>query len=441
MVPAIVSGADASSDIINIYCYNDLEKIKDNPSASYRLMSDIDFTDKDWEPVNFSGSFDGNGHALLNVKVTSTTKDTRLTYDGNMISYDTHFAGFFGILENANIKNLKLLGIEVDVTTKEDCFAACLAGFMENSQIDSCEIYGKVTLKVQDKMFGVGGIAGFGNGSIKNTDANTTLVCVDEDKENKDEQFMGGAYCAGYIDLDGNTVTIDGYDSDHGYVHDGGLVGMYILYPADTSYSGYINNNKVKGAIHFFEDNTDRRAYCSECVGEVMNWTYDFSGNTTDFTRDEVFDYSKDLYPHGNCENTEFRTTQSPATCDEYGYTNYICDTCAYAYKGNFTPKQHVVRQWAEFREATATEVGLNSGECSLCGETVYEEAGFDTSKADDDKDEAATKVKEEKHISKLPIIIIIVIVALFLTVLIIRTYNINKRKKRRRKKNTNSRR
>ena len=39
---------------------------------------------------------------------------------------------------------------------------------------------------------------------------------------------------------------------------------MYILYPLGTDYAGYINNTRVEGIITFFEDNTDRRAYCKD---------------------------------------------------------------------------------------------------------------------------------------------------------------------------------
>ena len=139
-------------------------------------------------------------------------------------------------------------------------------------------------------MFGVGGIVGYGgNGAILNTYTDTTLICIDHDAENRDEQFMGGAYSAGYIDVNGCSIHIHGYDSDHGYVHNGGLVGMYILYPLGCDYKGYINNTRVEGKITFFEDNTDRRAYCKDFMGEVMNWTYEYVGNSSDFKPDLTF--------------------------------------------------------------------------------------------------------------------------------------------------------
>ena len=51
---------------------------------------------------------------------------------------------------------------------------------------------------------------------------------------------------------------------------------MFALYPAGTQYTSYIINNHIEGVISFFEDNEDRRAYCAENVGEVLNWSYDW---------------------------------------------------------------------------------------------------------------------------------------------------------------------
>ncbi|MDO4529566.1 MAG: hypothetical protein Q4B55_04065, partial [Lachnospiraceae bacterium] len=215
-----------ADDVTEIWVYNDLLKVADDPAGSYKLMADIDLKGKIWTPVDFSGTFDGDGHAILNASINQTGQKTYTVYDGNMISYDTWFSGFFSSLVNASVKNTRFLGVEVSVDTSEPTFAGGITGYMESSTIENCTLYGKVTLYTSGKAFGVGGIAGFGNGSITASSSDMTLVCVDKDRGNKDEQFLGGAYSAGYIDLTDNAIQLDGYDSDHGYVHDGGLVGM-----------------------------------------------------------------------------------------------------------------------------------------------------------------------------------------------------------------------
>lgn len=365
--------AKAEGEPINIYTADDLLAVSENTTADYILMNDIDMAGIEWTPIDFTGNFDGNNHAILNLSVKSTSTEIRTTYDGNYKTYDTCFAGLFGVLENATVKNLTLKGINVTVNKEEPCFIGSIAGFAEKSSIENCSIDGTLRLDVSAKMFGVGGIVGYGgDGSITSTNADVTLICIDHDKENRDEQFMGGGYSAGYLDVDKCFIKIDGYDSDHGYVHDGGLVGMYILYPLGNNYAGFINNTRVEGMITFFEDNTDRRAYCKDFIGEVMNWTYEYVGNSSDFTRNEIKDYSKDLLPH-YCEGDNYSKETVESTCDEFGYTIYKCNDCnEYSYKADYTLKNHNLGELSVIEEATTEKEGLSKGVCLDCGAEVY---------------------------------------------------------------------
>ncbi|MCR5847201.1 MAG: hypothetical protein K6G75_03705 [Lachnospiraceae bacterium] len=363
---------NAEGEPVKIYSAKDMELIAKNPDGDFVLMDDIDMKDVSWKPVDFTGTLDGNDHAILNLNVTETSEATRVTYDGNYKTYDTYFAGLFGVLEDAEVKNLILKGINVNVEKDEPCFVGSVAGFCEKSRIVNCSIEGIIRLDANSKMFGVGGIVGYGgDASITETDADVTLICIDHDKENRDEQFMGGGYSAGYIDVDKCSIKIDGYDSDHGYVHDGGLVGMYILYPLGNNYAGYINNTRVEGMITFFEDNTDRRAYCKDFIGEVMNWTYEYVGNSSDFTRNEIKDYSKDLLPH-YCEGNDYTKETVEGSCEEYGYTLYKCNECGYSYKADYTMKIHTVDSWETVIEPTFEEEGMEEGTCKLCGAKTY---------------------------------------------------------------------
>lgn len=369
----VLSNRVSAEGVKEIYTPDDLMMIAEAPSEDYILMSDIDMNGYNWKPVDFSGNFDGNNHAILNLNITETSDSTRVTYDGNYKTYDTYFAGFFGALENGSVKNLKLLGINVNIDTNTDCFVAPIAGFAEGSNIENCSIEGFARLDVSAKMFGVGGIVGYGgNGAILDTSTDVTLVCIDHDSENRDEQFMGGAYGAGYLDVNNCHINIEGYDSDHGYVHNGGLVGMYILYPRGLEYAGYINNTRVEGIITFFEDNRDRRAYCKDFMGEVMNWTYEYVGNSSDFKPNEIFDYSTDLLPHF-CTGNDFAEEEIAADDTNYGYTLYTCNECGnYSYKGKYTVKAHNVSSYTEKVPATYEETGLEEGVCDSCGEAVY---------------------------------------------------------------------
>lgn len=362
--------AKAEGDTITISTYEDLLAIKDNPTGNYVLANDIDMSGKAWEPLDFSGNFDGNGHAILNVTVNSISQTTALTYDGNMISYDTYFAGFFGLLKNANVSNLKLVNEKVEINTEVPCFVGGITGYIEDSHISNCSISGRLSLTINAKMFGVGGAVGYGHGYVDDTNIDVTMVNVDTNKAERDEQFMGGAVGAGYVDVGGCNIKLKGYDSDHGYVHDGGIVGMYIIYPFGTSHYGYIKNCNVDGVISFFEDNTDRRAYCSEYIGEIMNWEFEYTGNTNTFTRDETFDYSKDLYPD-MCESPQYNEVITESTCDSYGYTTYTCGTCGYSYTDNYTLPSHKIDNYTITKEPTYDSQGVKTGTCSLCGQEI----------------------------------------------------------------------
>lgn len=336
MIFALALPAFAEGEVTEIKTYDDLLKIKDNPSGSYKLVNDIDCLSEPWTPIDFSGTLDGNGFAIMNLYVIETGESTRTTIDGNWKEYDTHFAGLFNVMENATVKDLKLLGVDIDITLADNIYIGAIAGYMADSTIENCTVEGQLWLTAACKSFGVGGILGYGKGVINNCTADVTLVCIDTDKEWKDEQFMGGAYANGYPDVTNCTINIKGYDSDHGYVHDGGIGGMYIL-PHSEKYAGHVDNNKVTGFISFFEDNKNRRAYCVGDIGEIMNWTLTKDGNDiTGFERKETMEYSKDLLPH-ECDNPEFDKQEVKATEGEYGYTLNTCKTCGYSYKDNYT--------------------------------------------------------------------------------------------------------
>ncbi|MGN1187316.1 MAG: hypothetical protein ACI4R6_02380 [Lachnospiraceae bacterium] len=364
------AGEISAIEYSEIYTYEDLLMMADNPDGNYILMQDIDMNGREWKPIDFSGSFDGNGYALINVTVTELSDSIMQTYDGNMKVYDTYLAGFFGVLSNASVSNLNLINYHAQVTAEQPCFVGSIAGYSENSTITGCNINAYIRLDAHDRMFGVGGIVGYGNGRIEGTDATVQLICNDTDSANRDEQFLGGAYGAGYFDLDNCHIDIDGYVSEHGYAHNGGVAGLYILYPSGTVYEGYLTNTRVTGKISFYEDNTDRRAYCKDFIGEVMNWTYQVAGNSSDFVRDESYDYSVVLLPH-TCAEPVYTEEIIAADCENYGYELYHCQICGYEYRDNYIAREHIVEGWRIVKEASVDDYGVEEGECTLCGKSV----------------------------------------------------------------------
>lgn len=334
----LADGSPASQSGVNIRCIEtveDLNLLREIPEGSFALMNDLDMEGIDWEPVDFSGTLDGNNHSILNLKVVDLGKETRITYDGNYKEYDTSFAGMFGCLENATIKNLNLVNLVVDVNEDKDTFIGGFAGFATNSTITDCTLTARLNMSVSCKMFGVGGAVGFGDGKLENCTINTVMIAEDRDRENRDESFLGGAEGAGHLDVVNCDITLDGYLSDTGYVHSGGLIGMYIKAKGDP-YFGKITDNIVNGKITFYENNTNRRAYCEGDIGEIMVWDFERGrNNLSGFLRDEKFEYDKTLRPN-MCENPEYTEQVTPFSVNDFGYTTYKCKTCDYSYKDNY---------------------------------------------------------------------------------------------------------
>lgn len=357
----------AEEEAVHISTPEALAAIADAPGASYVLDCDIDMAGVRWIPFGFSGKLNGQGHTILNLTVVQPGEETRDTYDGNMKVYETYFAGLFSTLENAKVENLNLLNIRVLVETDLPCFVGAVAGYMDKSSVSGVQINGELELRAHERQFGVAGIIGFGNGIIENTGTDVTLICVDTDASTRDEQFLGGAYGAGYIDLDGVEINIAGYISEHGYVHSGGAVGMYALYPKGTGYDGKIRNTHITGKITFFEDNTNRRAYCKDLVGETLNWTYSVSGNWSKFTRDERYDYTVELRPE-MCENPVIAEETVLPDGLEFGYTEYRCTLCGNTYRDNYTIHDHVAENWTLTKQPTVEDFGESEASCDICG-------------------------------------------------------------------------
>lgn len=364
LLPAVQASGAAP---VEIHTVEDLLAMAEDPGGSYILMNDLDMTGTPWKSLDFSGSFDGNGHAILNLTISQPGDATPDSYDGNKIAYETTYFGFFGTLLDAQVKNLQLRNVRAVIESDSPVFLAGIAGYCLNSTISGCTVTGCLELRAHDRMFGVGGVIGYGSGTIEDCTVDMTLICVDTDAATKDEQFLGGVCATGFVDILKCDITIHGYVSEHGYVHCGGAVGMYMEYPHGVGRAGHVKNNRVTGKITFFEDNNNRRAYCSAYLGEALVCNCAMSGNVQDFKRDERWTYDKELRPE-TCEAPVYTETLIPSGCDSYGYTLYTCDGCGWSYTDHYTLFSHSVTEWTEILAPTTEAEGILSGCCDGCG-------------------------------------------------------------------------
>ena len=373
---SILSSVSVSADenYIEIYDRADLEAISLNPNANYILMADINLGDSDWYPIEFNGIFEGNNHTLYNIYITKCNSNPSDSVDGNNKHYDTYYAGLFSKTENALIRNLNLLNVDVNIHTDNHCFAAGLVGHSIDTEIVNCSVKGRVYVYSTAKMWGVGGIAGFGYGLVDSCSTDVTLVCVDEDSTERCEQFMGAVMACGYPDIKDCNIKMTGYASVQGYVHNGGMVGMHHIHTSYRTQKTYVKNNTVDAVITFYENNKDRRAYCKAVVGEKLNKYLTISNNTVlNYSRNEIFEYDKVLLPC-TCEDSEYTAEVTEYTCTELGWTTYTCSSCGYSYTDDYTSPAHRPGEFVTVREASYEEAGLIEQRCTECGELLYSE-------------------------------------------------------------------
>ena len=436
---AATAFAEEVQSAIEIHTPEDLLKMAEDPDGSFLLMNDLDMTGIPWKALDFSGTLDGNGHAILNLTLTEMGDRKPNSCDGNRKLYETAYFGLFGTLVNAEVKNLKLLNVRALVDIDEPCFIGGLAGYAENATITDCTVVGTLELRAFDRMFGVGGVVGYGSGKVKNCTIDVTLITTDTDATTKDEQFLGGVYATGFMDVRDCHVTIDGYTSEHGYVHNGGIVGMYMEYPLGTGKKGYITDNYVTGKITFFEDNDNRRAYCKAYVGEALVNYYILDGNTQNFTRDERKEYSVELRPE-MCKEPVYAESVVTGSCDTYGYTRYTCETCGYSYKDNYTMFAHTVSVWTEKEAPTLEKEGLSVGYCDGCGieQTqaipMLEPEPTTTAAPETQPQQTQTPKPEKSHLPLLIAISVVVICSVALVVLLVQESRRKRRRRARRK-------
>ena len=363
----VVEVPTSESAPVDIATVQDLQNIALDPSGSYRLTCDIDLSNIDWVPLAFSGKLDGNGFSLYNLKITQPGATTTETFDGNDKEYFTYGCGLFSILTEAEIRNLSIRGEQITAAPDDHCFVGGLAGIITKSKLDNCSVTdARITLEAGAVQSGVGGLVGYAAGGlVSNCTANTVLVFIDRNGDDvRCEEFLGGAVASGYVTVDSCNITLEGYCSCHGYVHNGGLMGMFDV-PKDGSFSDYIARNTANGVIQFYENNPDRRAYCEPFCGELLTYCEMFD-NVNNFTKDEVFDYTVILLPE-KCANATLITSEVAPGCDTWGYTNHRCSVCGHEWNDCFIPPVHMEGEWEITQEATLTASGKRVLHCAKC--------------------------------------------------------------------------
>lgn len=357
---------------VGIATREELERIAENPGGDYYLAADIDLGGEPWTPIPFSGTLDGKGHTIGNLTVETTGAETRQTYDGNTVYYETSFAGLFSTVTDANIHNLNLLNAKILIDTDLNCFTGAIAGYASASVFKDCRVMTRSKLTITSKCAGVSGMVGFAENCVMDQcTVEAELSFIDTNQDTRCEEFLGGVYASGYSEVKNCSVFTRGYAEIYGYAHNGGIVGMYKIARGVTVRGMLaIRDSSVDAEIRFFEVVPDKRAYCEPLLGENRGFDCFLSHNTVlhfDYTYDDT---AKPERPE-LCESPSYQKVVAQQPCTEWGYTTYTCEHCGYSYRDDYTLPQHTYE--AERTEPTCTKDGQAVYTCIYCGDQYTE--------------------------------------------------------------------
>ena len=213
-----MAGSGTESDPYQVENVCHLRGVEASPRSHYIQIKDIDASTmtygwkKGFAPIKvFSGTYDGNGYQISNLKV-------------GVASGRFENTGLFGKLQGGLLKRVKL----VDFVTKEVVNVGSLVGLNDRGTIEDSEVDGKV-----DGYRIIGGLVGLNQGGvIRNS---TATVRVGENS--------GDTYVAGGLVGQNDGGTIEGsraLGAVTGTNQVGGLVGENM---------GSISNSYARGAV------------------------------------------------------------------------------------------------------------------------------------------------------------------------------------------------
>lgn len=226
-----------------------------------KLTDDLDFNNIPWTPIgsnadnssiNFSGTFDGNGHTISHLYVKQDE--------------GYHGAGLFGAINStATIKNLVVDGAYVESLSSGSATvngAATVVGSMGYGGTVSGVTVRNSVIKGNRML---GGIASYVAGTVENcTVENVTLIAT---PDNLTDSYDNGDKVGGIVSNTNTAVKIDGNRVKNltakGYRDIGGIVG--------AANQGVVTNNTVEGEINLHVDQvTNHYGPKDENVGSIV---------------------------------------------------------------------------------------------------------------------------------------------------------------------------
>lgn len=229
-------GQGTINDPYQISNEQQLYAIRYNLKSNFVLVNDIDLSGYNWIPIpEFSGSFDGKGHAIKNLKMDYVIENSE-----NKSPSDYGIGLFDEIKDLSRIENINLEAIDINIknNVKNRLFGFAVGGITsscENSLIDNCTVSGKIKINDENTYvnYMVAGVCATANkSSIINNCTNQVDINVSTSREGHedmmDDTTSAGGICASIYDSSisscinkGNIYAI----ANCRYLECGGIVG------------------------------------------------------------------------------------------------------------------------------------------------------------------------------------------------------------------------
>lgn len=295
-------GSGMESDPYLVETVDDLNRVRENLSACYKLVNDIVFTEQDfqnggWMPIGtsqspFTGTFDGNGYVIENLCI-------------DLESSSDISVGLFGCMMGGTIQNLGLKNLNISVTNaspSSDIYLGSIVGWSYSSRVINCYSDGRLSVTSSGAVIG-GGIVGMMWGSYAET--SECYFSGSLNISSWDNATAGGIVGS----MSGNTSLVQNC-FNLGYVHAdgsassyvGGIVGkctagtirnVYNVGILSGSVSGGVLGSLNEGSVEnsYYLDSLVTSVGQGEDVGQKCSWDeMKFKDTFTEFDFNSIWD-------------------------------------------------------------------------------------------------------------------------------------------------------
>lgn len=235
-------GDGAEQNPYQIATANQLNAVRNELSAHYILVNDIDLDGDVWDPIGtsndpFTGSFNGSGYTIFHLTSGYTP--------------NSNYAGLFGYCTNAYICNVNLKECTINSTLSDrGVNAGGIVGSLDKeSKIEGCTYDGNIQIFITGSYGSiVGGIVGWSQGEIVScTNYSDINVSGVYGYESVAGGIVGSAYAA--------IQNCKNYGDVSTYYYAGGIVGEYgTRYGSETTLRATLSNCTNYGNVSARED-------------------------------------------------------------------------------------------------------------------------------------------------------------------------------------------